>query len=357
MTDEQLDRVVRAADPYRTEVIGRLDGAAQTLLEEIMSSAPAPSRRAMTRRLVTAAAAAAVLVAILGVAAVARRHQPAPPHQALPQAPSTTGAAPAAAGPRTYSAFVLQAAEENPRLLIDEPGWKATTVYGFAEKSGTIGFTKGTHKLEMNWYEAARYDDYYRDRSEVSAREKATVAGRPGSLVTYSEHDWAIMLEPSNGTFVELRTDGDWKRADFDRTVSHIVEADVPTWLDALPAEIVTPAEAGAAADKILADVPLPPGFDKSAVGRFGTNDPYQFGANVTGLVGCGWLDEWERAKKAGDFAAQKRASQAMSSSHKWKVLNDMNAEGDWPEAVWEIGDKMADGADPSHYRQSLGCR
>ena len=37
MTEEHLERMVRDADPYRPDVIGHLDGAKQSLLEEIMS--------------------------------------------------------------------------------------------------------------------------------------------------------------------------------------------------------------------------------------------------------------------------------------------------------------------------------
>ncbi len=50
-----------------------------------------------------------------------------------------------------------------------------------------------------------------------------------------------------------------------------------------------------AAAAQALAGVPLPPGFDEGAVAALGTNDPYQFGARVTGLVGCAWIAEWVR--------------------------------------------------------------
>ena len=55
----------------------------------------------------------------------------------------------------------------------------------------------------------------------------------------------------------------------------------------------------------------LPPGFDRAALDGLGTNDPYQFGAEVTSLVGCGWIDECLRAERAGDGAAVKRAGHA----------------------------------------------
>ena len=68
MTDPQLDRLVRDADPYRPEAVGRVGAAKQTLLEEIMSEPGhdhAPrwrvwSRSVRVRRVAGALAAAAL---------------------------------------------------------------------------------------------------------------------------------------------------------------------------------------------------------------------------------------------------------------------------------------------------------
>ena len=352
MTDEHVDRLIRDADPYRPGVIGRLDGAEQILLEEIMSN-PVP-RHALSRRLVGAVAAAAVLVVILGIAAVQRRHADDRP-TALPATTSTTG--PATGAPGRFSAVALEAAEQNPRLLVKEPGWKVTSVYGFAEKSGTIAFANGDKDLEMNWYPAGQYDGYYSDRLEVSAPQAAAVDGWPGNLFTYSASDFAIMLRPRDGVFVELRATGSWTRADFNRVVAGVKRVDVDTWLAALPPEIVTPGKVQDAADALLADVPIPPGFDKAALDKLGTNDPYQFGAEVSKRIGCGWIAEWARAKKAGDQAAVKKAQDAMASSHHWKFLQPMVDEGDWAEAFWEIADVLAAGRMPQGYQSSLECQ
>ncbi|GIF25557.1 hypothetical protein BJ973_003834 [Actinoplanes tereljensis] len=352
MTDEQLDRMVRDADPYRPEVIGQLDGAGQTLIEEIMSEPIAT--RSLRRRLVTAVAAAAVLITALGVSVALRNHPGGPDRQqALPvtSSPSTAKAA------GTYSQLVLRAAEQNPRLLIEEAGWKATTVYGFTEDTGTIAFTKGALQLEFNWYPANTYPGYYESRLKVSKPEAATVAGLPGFRFKYSDSDWAIQLKPKDSTFVELRTGGNWTRARFDEVVATIVRADVPTWLAALPPEIVTPGKADEAADKVLADIPLPPKFDKAKLAGLGVNDPYQFTAGVTSAVGCGWIEEFLRAKTAGDQAAMKKATDALSSSHNWKALKALVDEGDWAEAFWELADKVATGTVPDGYKDWIGCK
>lgn len=358
MTDEHLDRMVRDADPYRPGAVGHLDEAAQDLLEEIMSmsssrrpAAEPPGRRLRPRRAVVSGLAGASVAATLlaGVLAVSiMRGQPDEP--AIP--PTTSEST----GPAAYSAMVLKAAEENPRLLIDQPGWTATTVYGFTEKVGTIAFSNGGRQVEMNWYPADQYDGYHKDRRHVSTPEPVRVDGWPADLFRYSATDFAVMLRPRDGSFVELRTGGDWTRSEFDQVLADVVRVDARTWLAALPAEIVTPERVNEQAATVLADVPLPPGFDTTALSDLGTNDAYQFGAKVTSRVGCGWIAEWLRAKKAGDTAARDRASDALRSSHRWQVLHQMNDEGDWPEVFWEVADEVAAGRHPTGYEEALGC-
>ncbi|MFF5181318.1 hypothetical protein ACFY2Q_25100 [Micromonospora sp. NPDC000316] len=355
MTDEHLDRMVRDADPYRPEVVQHLDGAAQNLLEEIMSTptlepvAEPPARRLRKRRtllsgLASAGVAAAVLALIFAGSVINGDRGSAP-------ADTSDGNKPV-----FDSAMVLKAAEESPRLLIDQPGWKATTVYGFPEKEGTITFSNDTSELEMNWYPAATYDSFHEDRLRVSKPEPVKVDGWPAELFQYNAGDFAVMLSPRDGSFVELRTGGAWTRAAFDQVLTRVVRVDARTWLAALPATIITPERESAEAAKVLADVPLPPGFDAATLTGLGVNDKYQFGARVTSRVGCAWIAEWLRAKKAGDDGALRRAADALSSSHRWAVLQGMKDEGDWPEVFWETADKVAAGNPPARYRDALGC-
>lgn len=358
MTEEHLDRMVRDADPYRPDVIGHLDGAKQALLEEIMSEptsdrvvAPAPPlprpRRGVVRRLAVGLTAAAVLTGVIAVS-TELRERPGD-HQA-----NSTGT-PGAGTAVVYSPVAMKAAEENPRLLIDQPGWRVTTVYGFAAQQGTIGFRNGGRQVEMNWYPAGQYDGYHADRLHVSAPEPVKVDGWSGDLFRYSDSDFAVMLRPRDGAFVELRAGG-LSRSEFDQILTHVVRVDVRTWLAALPPEIVTPARVEDQAAKVLADVPLPPNFDVAALKDLGTNDAYQFGAQVTGRVGCAWIAEWLRAKRAGDDAALRRAADALRSSHKWRVLHQMTSGGAWPQVFWKTADEVAAGKPPADYAGALGC-
>lgn len=329
MTDEQLDRMIREADPFRPT---NLDGAHDELLEEIMSE-PGTKKR-LLRTLIGAVAAAAVLAGAFALS--------------TPDAPEQA--------PVKYSALALKAAEANPRLLIDEPGWKATNVYGFTTDEGSTTFANGGRSLDMNWYPAAEYAGWHEDRSHVSKPEPTTVAKTPADIFRYADTDFAVILEPRDGTFVEMRTSGTWTRATFDQVLAKIVRADVPTWLAALPPEVVKPDENNDRAAEVLAGIPLPPGFDTAQFAGLGTNDEYQFGAKVTSRVGCAWIVEWERARKAGDEAAAKAAADAMHSSHDWKVLRDMADDGGWSEVYWQYADAMAAGKEPAGYQDGLGC-
>ncbi|WP_035855565.1 hypothetical protein [Cryptosporangium arvum] len=343
MTDDPLDRLIRDADPYRPVAGERLDGAAEELLEEIVSDRTVRTRPARRRfgPLIGAGVAAAALVGVVALTGT--------------DAPEPAGR-PSDATTVTYSALALKAAEENPRLLIDEPGWTATYVNGFAAKEGSITWSKQGREVEFTWRPAQYYDSYQRDRADVSAAQPVTVAGRSGQLFTYAANDFAVMLPPSGSSFVEMRASGPWTRDTFSATLAHVVQVGVSRWLAALPPEVVTPDRISARAEEVLAGVPLPPGFDRAALAGLGTNDAYQFGAQVASRVGCGWIAEWERATGAGDTAAVARAADALRGSHGWKFLNDMNAAGDYPEVFWEIADEVVGGSVPEGYRDSLGC-
>jgi hypothetical protein len=347
MTDEHLDRLVRDADPGRPDVIEHLDGAEQILLEEIMSVPHV--HRGVFRRTAGALVAAALLTGVLAASTVI--HSRAEVGEvAAPAAPTVLGDQPI-----VYSAAVLKAAENSPRLLIDQPGWKVTNVNGFADQDGGITFSEGGRQVEMNWYPADEYDDFHTDRLQVSEPEPVKVDGQPGDRFRYDDTDHAVMLRARGNTFVELRAQG-LTRAAFDLVLADIKHVDVPTWLAALPESIVTPGRANAAAAKILADIPLPPGFDAGALETVGTNDPYQFGARVTSRVGCGWIAEWIRADRAGDDAARAKAGEALRGSHKWKVLLDMRGEGRWTEVFWETVDGVAAGDTSNGYAAAIGC-
>ena len=237
MTDEEVDRLVRDADPYRPGLVAHLDGAEQPLLEEIMSQSSWSRFRPRRTRLWRTAAVLSAAAAITGIVAVPTLLAARLPEESVPAIGfMSSGAAPAVA-----SSGLLETGGDEVLLLIDEPGWKVTNVYGFAAAEGTIVFAKGALSLDLTWYQAGYYDSYYQDRLYVSPPAPGEVDGWIGDVFTYSDNDWELMLRPRNGVFAGLRTSGPWSRADFDEVLAAVDRVDARTWLDALPADTVTP--------------------------------------------------------------------------------------------------------------------
>lgn len=347
MSDEHLDRLIRDAGP--APVIPHLDGADRDLLEEIVSESRPAGRRAMTSRAGAWLTAAAVLVGLLTVSIALRDRSGEP---AAAPAPALAPASTPASAPASAAVPI----EIDPVLWIDEPGWVATSVYGFAtDGTGTVAYVQGKRQLEFTWYPADQYESYYTDRLDVSAPQSVTVATSAGSLFTYSDSDFAVMLQARDGTFAELRTGGPWTRATFDQVLTKVERVDVPRWQASLPKTVVTPDRAVAVSKEMLADVPLPPGFDKAALTKLGTNDRYQFAAQITGRVGCGWIREFRRATEAKDTAGRQRASEAMGGSRQWAILREINAGGGWSSSFWELADKIAAGKTPESNTQQIG--
>lgn len=355
MNDTDLDRRLSAADPYARHATPDLGGADRALLDEIMADTarrPQRSRRSWRLPLAGALASAAVMAAALLVPAwVGSTDDPETP--AAPPAASE----PTVEAPIRYAAAVVEAAGRQPRLLVGEPGWKVTHVYGFAEDEGTIVFTKGDRELEFVWYRADQYAGYFEDRLDVSAPRPFSIDGQDGSEFRYSTTDIAVMLRPSGGTFSEIRTGGGWRnRAEIVAVLRTVRAVSVQEWLAAMPPEIVTPDKASQVIDELLAGVPLPPGLDRASLDDLGTNDRYQLSAQVLEPVVCGWVGELRRAEDARDDRARKAAVEALASGRRWPLLAPMDAEGEYADGVRAVADAVRDGVPTLTVREMSGC-
>lgn len=109
---------------------------------------------------------------------------------------------------------------------------------------------------------------------------------------------------------------------------------------------IVTPDDRAATIERLLAGVPLPPGFDTAQVASAGgANARYQEIARVSGAVACGWLDIWFDATETGDDDTAQQAADALATSTNWPMLNEIADQGGWAQAVWEYADAVNGGS------------
>ncbi|RLV47792.1 hypothetical protein D9V37_16830 [Nocardioides mangrovicus] len=366
MNDTELDRALAASDPYPDGVPldPRLEAAQRQLLEEIVHG-PAARRPPLQRTVVLLAGVAAVVVLLVVVSTVVGRRAsapaPAPAASTTPSATtstttSTTSSTTSSATPSasstavaTYSADNLALAASGPRLVLDAPGWSVTHL-AMDDRTGEMGFGSGTRTLEVDWYPASSYAGYRDDRARVSAVRPLRMLGVEGRMVTYERGDYAVMLPPARGIFVEIRSQGLPGLAGYRALVAQLRQVDARTWLASLPSTVVVP-DATTTTD-LLAGIPLPPGFDRDVLSATGPQDSYQYGVKITGAVACGWLRSWTD----GDAAARQRAVQALSTSHDWAILKQMSASGDFPAVVWQYADDLAAGRAPTGFEGALGC-
>jgi len=348
MNDHELDHLIARANPFGDDTVRQLPTAAaeSDLMEGILTT---PTTRRSPRRPVLLAAAAAVVAAAI-VGGVAAAASGGGTHTAGPSSSNP-------AGPHiAFAANVRAIAEANQRLLIDEPGWKITHVDEFTVAEGEVRFENGSKSLDVSWRAADQYRTYYDDRAHDNAKQPITLLGQQGTMFTYADdNDFTTILPPKGKNFLEIRGEGGSEQ-EYRDLIAKLHPVDVDTWLAAMPASVVKPADARATVDAMLAGLPLPSGLDKQRLYQQPTQDRYQLGATVSGAVACGWLDQWVAAKSSGDAQQLKQATDALATSHSWKVLNDMNAEGDYPEAVWQFADEVATGQGPTGYQQGLGC-
>jgi hypothetical protein len=231
-----------------------------------------------------------------------------------------------------------------------------------------VEFTRGDHRLELTMAEGDRlaYEDLVDDRVDSAAElRQAAVLGRPAAVTRYEKSQRHAAMWFADGVVYELDGDAGDRQA-FVEALGDLRVVDADTWEAALPDSSVPPRERAAEIDRMLADIPQPPGFDPAPLRRGDVaSDRYQLGARVTGAVACAWIDRWAEARRAGGQVTVNQAVDAMATSRNWRVLGDMNDEGDYPEVLWQYADAMAgdgqiEGGKPMSVEESapdaLGC-
>lgn len=280
---------------------------------------PVTARRPMRRMKLVLAAAAAAAAVLVGTVVI-----------------------PDGGGSRAFAAQAVAVAEANARLLVDKDRWNVTRVDEFTTEVGEMTFSDGKDRLDVHWAPRNQYKFHVDDRKHNGPGTPVTVLGAEGQLFTYSSNDFETVLPPQGEIFMYLRGQAADETA-YRAILAALKTVDVDSWLSAMPESAVQPGQQDKAVEAMLRGVPLPAGFDRASVDTGGgVRDRYQLGAAVAGAVGCAWVELYDAALKRGDDAGARQAVDAMSSSHDWRVLRDMDEEGGYPEAFWGLADEMA---------------
>lgn len=353
MNDEQLDNLIAGLAVTQSDV-DQLDvGDALADLREAIMGTPAPQdlparkrgpawRQHGNRWLATAAAAAVVAVALV-----------------LMQ-PLRGG------GSGAWAAPLVQAAQRSPLLLLDADGWTVERADIYWGDLGEMNFVNADAALDLHWRDGAAFQEYVEDRSrEAVDSDTTTVLGREAFMFLYGGggNDWTTLFHDGRYTIEVRGAFAD--HAVYRALLDSLIEVDVDTWLSAMPDSVIASADRPAAVRSMLADIPLPDGFDAAALEDGPLRERYQLGATVAGAVACAWIERWVDATQRGDQAAADTAAAALETSREWSILQEMTAFGAYPDVVWEYVDAIAgDGtvaggrelSVQQSYRPALGC-
>lgn len=315
-----------------------LAAARAELLEQIMSTAltersdvqheDGPQRGRRWVATIAAAAAAAALVAVPSW--LLSRDEPAP---------------------------VFAGAPTHDWVVLDAPGWSVSYVSDPGEGESEVEWQMGDASLSVNLRDADLRDSYVEDRQridhpKVDPGAAVELLGQAALMWAYSPDDHTTIGPVEGGVYPEVRGQGMGKEA-YVALLGRLAWTDQAGFESALPEEFVRTGEADETIATMLRGIRLAPGAD---VPSSGENDPYQLGADVARQVVCPWIAEFARAREAGDSRAVEDAQRALAATQSWAFLNAMNAEGDYPEVVWEMSADVNAGRVPPGYRQGLGC-
>jgi hypothetical protein len=271
-------------------------------------------------------------------------------------------------GEQAWAAALVRVAEAAPRLLVDEPGWQVTRADQFSVEYGEMTLADGDRELEVKWLSGSQYEHAVETRvEEMDDLATAPAADGEARVFRYPGTNEYVAVWLRGDYTVEARgvaPDADTFRA----MLASLHEVDVDTWLSAMPESVVKPSSQAEVVDAMLADIPLPAGFDATAIPTTAAvRDRYQLGAQVAGAVACAWIDRWVSARRAEDDAGAREAVDAMATSRTWAILLEMDEEGDYPEVLWEHAAAMPTNGPVSagksgftveqSYEAALGCR
>jgi len=237
-----------------------------------------------------------------------------------------------------------------PRLLVTAPGWEVTRADEASADRGEMTFRGPEGSLALSW-ERGRYERRLEqllsdvDTSDaVEQLHDLTVAGHRAAVIRYDEGRPVYTALWGDGGYA-VRLVGQLSDAGSFRDLAATIEAvDTETWLAAMPASVVRPADRAEVVEQMLADIPLPPDYDRAAlIADDGlVVDRYQLAARVTELVACGWVGQWVDATAMGDTATAQQSVDAMSTSFQWDILLEPQREGLYPQLIWEFATAIA---------------
>jgi hypothetical protein len=331
----EIENELAAANPAPASRVADLPlaDAERELLLAIASEPRVDRRRRPRRRFAVAVAAAGLAAAAVLLAVVGTGDRPGNPEPA-------------------FAAELVRFAERSPLLLLDQPGWRVTYANEESDIVGEMTFERANAGMAtLNWQQGPLRHWTLDRAASAELTTKAPVLDTVATVYQYEEvgqnagGDLDITaLWMDRGRVLEFRSSVP-DMATYKRQLASLERVDANTWLSAMPASVVKAADRGPVVQEMLEGIPLPPGFDASAIPAEGlTKDRYQLGVTVSGTVACTWFQRWGNARKAGDQEAVQAAIAAMATAKRWPIVREMSTAGGYPDVMQEYAAAMPSG-------------
>jgi hypothetical protein len=368
MNASDVISVLRSANPLPQSVAMGMDlaGGESDLRERIIAQ-PTEHERRSTRATVRARRPI-VLALTTAVAAVALL-------AGLSLGGRSSGPAPA------FAAALVRFANSTPLVLLELPGWHVTYVQQDPDGYGEIHFVRGPANADGNPVGkqdestlSVRFVQVTWAPITAEARAFPQLGGHQHTSTGLGVLATRFVTEGRSPHWIDLTAMFIYGnrifsfRATVATMAAYRVELDAlhkvntTRWLEAMPASVIKSANSTAAVDQILRDVPLPAGFDATAIpGEALTQSRYNLAAAATGTVACMWIADWAHARATGDKTQESRAISAMATAPHWPVFNWMKRQGAWPSVLIGYAKAMSEGTWyrrplTSAVNQGLGC-
>lgn len=245
-----------------------------------------------------------------------------------------------------YPPVLVRDAANSPLVLPELSHWHVSYVFESSAREGEMQFLRDGASERQLWRQAQltwqpRPWHYWPGGTTAEPLGSRARVFRDGS----GRHGTTYLAEwRYHGLSVSFRATTR-RLADFRAMLAALRPVDERAWLAALPPSVIEAAERPQTVRRMLAGIPLPPGFRASQIPDAGlTEARYQLGAAVAGAVACRWIAVWAQARLDGDTSQARSAIAAMATASRWPVLRAMRSEGGYPQVLEEYAADMPSG-------------
>jgi hypothetical protein len=268
------------------------------------------------------------------------------------------------------------------QVVVTADGWTFDGMENSRADGGSQFWGADGDQLQVQWYPASLYDSYVADRRDGTVEREVELLGQSGlefteKLEDLPEGDNEVPLtydgdlpagQTAGGTghrvYTILPAVGDFflmidaytaDKAAYDEVIGSLTRVNEAAWQQIIDGATVTAAEGEAFLAEAKQDVPMPDGVEVTVDDLDLPQSPYQARAAFSAPVLCGWVEQY--------VAGDEQALETLRGSSEWPVLQAMQAEGDYAEAVAMSIEQLADGTTDKggpytleDFGQAVGC-